>query len=217
MAEAALKICGLTRRSDARAAVEAGARFLGCVLVPGSPRRVSPERAREVTEGLGAVPVVVVADTAPGAVADLARRAGAGVVQLHGSETPEEVGAVGRRGSWRVWKAVRVRAPSDALRAYERYGPVADGLLLDGWHPQLLGGAGRRFPWEAVAAVRDRFPPEPTLVIAGGITPENAPEALTSLEPDVIDVSSGVEIRPGVKDPARIELLAAALRGGGEP
>lgn len=211
-----VKICGITRRRDAVAAVRAGAAYVGAVLVPGSRRAVAPEAAREIGRGLDASLVALSVDGPPGAVAAAAEAAGARVLQLHGGEPPGDVARIREAGPWRVWKAVRIRGGEDAAgelrRAIDRYGGVIDGLLLDAWHPELPGGTGRPFPWEEVAAARDEVPGGVDVVAAGGLTPANVAEAIRILRPDVVDVSSGVERAPGQKDPALVEAFVARAR-----
>jgi phosphoribosylanthranilate isomerase len=120
-------------------------------------------------------------------------------------------------GEWQLWKALRVRDADDVLEALECFEGVADALLLDGWHPEHRGGSGARFPWDVVAAIRDRFPPEMALVAAGGLQPGNVAEAIWSLRPDVVDVSSGVELRPGIKDPGRVRAFIGQARSNIDP
>ncbi|HZD05084.1 MAG TPA: hypothetical protein VE173_09200, partial [Longimicrobiales bacterium] len=102
----------------------------------------------------------------------------------------------------------------DVIRALERYADVADGLLLDAWHGGRGGGAGVRFPWEVVAPLRETFPPALDLIAAGGLRAENVGEVVRRLAPDVVDVSSGVEVRTGVKDPERVRAFVRNARTG---
>lgn len=212
-----VKICGLTRPEDAVAAAAAGAAYLGAVLVPSSPRAVDADSARRLGEARPGGLVLVSADAEPGGLASRARRAKAAVLQLHGEESPGDVRRLGEEGGWRIWKAVRVRSADDVKAALDRFGPVADALLLDGWHPAELGGAGASFAWEEVEEVRRSFPTSLKLVVAGGLTPENVGRAVELLRPDVVDVSSGVERRPGVKDANRVRAFVAAARGALHP
>jgi phosphoribosylanthranilate isomerase len=115
-------------------------------------------------------------------------------------------------GEWELWKAVRVRSGAEIRPAVRRFGDLVDLLLLDGWHPRLLGGTGRSFPWEALEEVRSGLPGELRLGAAGGLDPGNVGEAVRRLRPDLVDVSSGVESGPGVKDAERIRALIAAVR-----
>jgi phosphoribosylanthranilate isomerase len=216
MADPALKICGITRREDAEAATAAGAGYLGFVLVPSSPRVITAERVASLTAGLAPRTVVVLADEGMETL-QLAERAAADVIQLHGRESAKEVKRICDEGRWEVWKAVRVKSPEAAREAALRYGEVASGLVLDGWHPTRLGGAGARFSWESMAGFRSELPPGLRFVVAGGITPLNVGLAVRLLSPDVIDVSSGVERRPGVKDHDLIQALARGMRETTDP
>lgn len=211
------KVCGLVRRADAVHAAEAGADFLGVVLVPESPRYVSPGTAEILLRGIGAETVAVVADLSAEQAVDVAARVGASVVQLHGREAPEVVAAVRESGPWSVWKAIGVRGSSDLKRGIDLYGEVSDGLLLDGWDPTLRGGTGRRFAWTDIRRAGALLPPDLLFVVAGGLTPDNVGEAIRVLRPDVVDVSSGVEEQPGMKDRAKVEAFLATVRkcGGG--
>lgn len=195
-----VKICGLTRREDAMAAVEAGADYLGTVLVAGSPRHLEPEEAREVTADLEAEPVAVVANLGVEGTVKAAQASGARVVQLHGDETPDQVRRIAEAGPWRVWKALRIQDPVAARQDVLDHATEADGILLDGWHPERLGGSGVVFPWEEGAALMETLRGRVERVVAGGLDPENVARAVRVLRPEVVDVSSGVESSPGVKD-----------------
>lgn len=220
MSDPRVKICGLTRHEDARAAARAGAEYLGVVLVRRSPRGVTAADARRIRGDLPASLVLVSADRPVGRLSRDAEIAGAEVLQLHGDEGPDAVRALRDAGAWTIWKSVRVREVSDVSRALDRYADLVDGLHLDGWHPERLGGTGRRFPWDAVRELRDAVPHGTALVAAGGLTPGNVARAVQLLRPDVVDVSSGVEKRPedgeapraGVKDADRIRAFVGAAR-----
>lgn len=207
-----VKICGLTRLDDARMAARAGATYLGSILSVGFRRSVEPGFAAEVREVTGLALVGVVVDETPSRAAQLARATRAEVLQLHGSEPPRVLEALRGLGEWELWKALRIRNADEVLQALERYAGVADALLLDGWHPEHQGGSGARFPWDLVAPLRDRFPAGVRFVAAGGLQPSNVAEAVRRLRPDVVDVSSGVEIRPGVKDPGRVRAFIRNAR-----
>lgn len=206
----AVKICGLTRRQDALAAADAGADYLGVVLVSESPRSVSVEEVRAIREGIDVPLALVTADRDPDALIEAARTTDARILQLHGNEPPGDVERLREAGDWVIWKSVRLREIGDMGRALERFDGLVDAIHLDGWHPRRLGGTGIRFPWREVAAVRDRIPAGLGLVAAGGLTPENVAEAVRLLRPDVVDVSSGVEARPGIKDPTKIRAFLHA-------
>lgn len=208
-----VKVCGLTRRDDARRAAEAGADYLGVILVPGTPRAVSGSQGRAVVEGLGVPVVGVVADLSPARTGDQARELGAGVVQLHGREDPEFVRALRDEGPWEIWKALRVRDTQALLSELCRFAPLVDGILLDSWHPLRRGGTGTPFSWADVARIRDAFPNEAALVAAGGLNPGNVAEAIRHLRPHVVDVSSGVEESPGIKSHEKIVAFIQAAKG----
>jgi phosphoribosylanthranilate isomerase len=208
----AVKFCGLTRPADALVAASLGAEYAGVILAPGGRRSISPASAAEVFADLHPQRVGVFVDAELDAVRRTAEVVGLAVVQLHGSETPAEVATLRAEGRWTVWKAVRPRSAADFRDALERYGSVADGLLLDGWSPTAAGGVGAHFPWEEIAACRVEIPLARTFVMAGGLTPDNVERAIGLLRPDVVDVSSGVESAPGVKDPAALRSFFEAAR-----
>ncbi len=205
------KICGLTNRVDAELAAESGARYLGAVLYPPSPRAVDPPRARALSEGLTPDLVIVVADESPATVLSWARDAGANVIQLHGDETPGQARSIRNAGDWRVWKAVRARNKIAVFDAVARFAGVVDGLLVDGWHPERIGGTGVQAAWRDLSGLRERIDPG-LLVAAGGLTPENVGSVIRVARPHVVDVSSGVERSPGQKDAAKIQAFARAVK-----
>jgi phosphoribosylanthranilate isomerase len=207
----AVKVCGLTRPEDADAAVRAGARYLGAILAPGYTRSVTPEGARVILGSFHARTVGVFVDAGADALLAAARAAGVQVVQLHGAE-PAELAARVRSEGYEVWKAVRVRDAEEAVAAAARYAGSVDALLLDGWHPAAEGGTGTAFDWAAVAARRGEMPPGLRIVAAGGLRPENVARAALLLRPDAVDVSSGVESAPGIKDPDAIRAFIRAVR-----
>lgn len=212
----AVKICGVTRREDAAVAAREGAAFVGAVVAPGSPRRIDAGTAAGLLPDPraedGPELVLVAVDTDPRALAEDAAAAAAGVLQLHGDETPGTVARLRDAGPWEVWKAVAVRSATDVRDAARRYGEVADGLLLDTPDPRRAGGTGRRFAWEEAAEALEEVPSELRLIVAGGLTPGNVAAAVARFDPDVVDVSTGVEARPGVKDPEKIAAFVAAVR-----
>lgn len=213
----AVKICGLCRREDVVAAAEAGASFLGQVFAP-SPRRVpSPSRSAELLEGVPAAAAGVFVDAPPVEVVRTAEAVPLDVVQLHGSESPELCASL-RGGGLRVWKAIRPESRAELEQAVARYGPVADGLLVEGYSEEAAGGTGTAFPhewWEGAGLDELSGADGPALILAGGLTPENVGEALERTTPRVVDVSSGVEREPGVKDPRRIRDFVRAVRDAG--
>ncbi|HET6765464.1 MAG TPA: phosphoribosylanthranilate isomerase [Longimicrobiaceae bacterium] len=211
-----VKICGLTRRGDAEEAVAAGAAYLGVILAPGGKRTISPARAAEVTGGLGARRVGVFVNAGADEAMRAGQTAGLDVLQLHGAEVPETAARL-RDAGWTVWKAVHPRDAAEFERAVRTWDGAVDALLLDGWSPDAPGGTGARFPWTEIAAVRDSLRGATRLVAAGGLRPENVGRAVHLLRPHVVDVSSGVESAPGVKDAAAIHAFVAAARSGPDP
>jgi phosphoribosylanthranilate isomerase len=208
-----MKICGLTRNQDARSAVVAGASFGGVILAPGSRRTVSPGSVPAIFAGTDLVRCGVFVNEGAERIRRLAAEMDLGVLQLHGDETPEFAADLRSTTGVTVWKAIRPRSGGEFAAAAEGYDGAVDGLLLDGWSASARGGTGARFPWREVARHRERLEPSLTLVVAGGLTAENVAEVITLLSPDIVDVSSGVEASPGVKDPQRIQAFADAVRG----
>lgn len=201
-----VKICGITNWSDARGAVEAGADFLGFNFYRESSRYIAPAVARRIVQRLPdkvSTVGVFVNKPEPEMLA-IARRVGLDYVQLHGDETAEVVSRM--RRSFRVIKAIRVR---DSFRASQLANfKRASSILLDGFDLRLRGGTGKSFNWKlAKSAGRKR-----QIFLAGGLTPENAAEAVSAARPFAIDVCSGVESRPGKKDAAMMRALVAAVR-----
>jgi phosphoribosylanthranilate isomerase len=212
-----VKICGLTHVEDVHHAAGAGADYLGFILTPGFGRSVPPEVAGRLVDAVATARVAVVVDEPPSAVARAAEAIEASVIQLHGSEGPDEVEVLRRAGPWQMWKAVRARSIEDVLRVVATYGDLVDGVLVEGWKRGVAGGGGVRLsvPAEQVrAAVRspDRLT-QGTFVLAGGLTADNVADAVARFAPDVVDVSSGVEHRPGRKDPDQVEAFLRAARG----
>jgi phosphoribosylanthranilate isomerase len=214
---AAAKICGLVRAEDAAVASAAGARYVGAILA-GGPRLVTPAAARAVFEHAGTATRVVVVGHEP--VDDIVRAgmaAGADIIQLHGDPSPRMVLDLRERWPGGIWAALRVPATAfDHERATALFA-VADGVVLDAFVEGALGGTGVAIDWRALQAplqtIRDAEDASALLVLAGGLTPDNVRTAIRLLSPDVVDVSSGVESSPGIKDHARVQRFVAAARG----
>jgi phosphoribosylanthranilate isomerase len=214
----AVKVCGVCREMDAAAAVAAGASYIGVILSPGHGRtRTVAEAAAIFGACGGAQRVGVFVDEEPGVVLRAAERLRLDVVQLHGAEDEATVAAIAAPRSVQVWKAVRVRAAADVLDGVARHGHQVNGLLLDGWSAGHAGGSGAAFDRETVAAVRGRLPAGVTFIAAGGLTPENVSGLVTLLQPDVVDVSSGVEEALCRKSAARVRAFVEAAQRGGAP
>jgi phosphoribosylanthranilate isomerase len=196
-----VKICGITRLEDARAAVAAGADALGFVLWPKSPRFVAPSAVRaiicELPKSLFLVGVFV--NQPSDEVNEAAAAAGLTHVQLHGDETPVFAARVARPV---------IKATSAPTEATARDWPADTTWLVDGHDAERRGGTGQTADWDAVA----EFARTREVVLAGGLTPENVAEAVARVRPFGIDVSSGVEHAPGIKDPERLKALFRALR-----
>ncbi len=202
-----VKICGLTRAADARAAWEAGATWGGLVFAAESPRCVSAEAAQGIRAAAPLRWVGVFVNETPERVASTARALALDAVQLHGEENRESIQAV-RRGvpaTCEVWKAIRVEGAPPRLAE-----TGADRLLLDARDARLRGGTGRRFDWDLAAG----HPDLDRIVLAGGIDAGNAAEA-EAIGAGILDVSSGVEESPGIKNREKLEAFFAALRGRG--
>lgn len=207
-----VKVCGLRTAADMVAVASAGAAYAGLVFFPPSPRNLTIRQARdlalEAPPGLAKVALTVDADDAllEAILADVP----VDILQLHGRETPERVAQVRDRFGLPVMKAVGVASEAD-LPALDDFGAVADMLLVDAKAPKgaaLPGGNGLAFDWRLIAGRRWLRP----WMLAGGLTPDNVAEAVRLTGARQVDVSSGVESAPGVKDPARIaEFCRAAV------
>ena len=202
------KICGITNPDDANAAQAAGADFVGLILSDGFARSVDPARAAHLVSGIATPRVAVLVNEPPAEALVLAQSIGASVVQLHGDERPESVAALRALGDWEVWKAVRARSIDDVFRAVDIYGELVSGLLVEGWKEGVVGGAGVLVEIDA-EALRAAVPSALTFVLAGGIVPSEVASTVARFSPDVIDVSSGVERSPGLKDH---ELVTAFIK-----
>jgi len=204
-----VKICGITSLPDAEAAVEAGASALGFVFWPKSPRFVDPHRARAIVSTLPpfVVPVGVFVNQPAAHVRGVAALVRLGAVQLHGDEDVLYVAGM----DFPVIKAVTIEREDDADRI--NIWPRRTTLLLDVRDPMNRGGTGRTIDWSAAAPIAARR----RTLLAGGLTPDNVAEAVARVKPFGIDVSSGVERSPGVKDHARIRALFEALNGDSTP
>jgi phosphoribosylanthranilate isomerase len=218
-----VKICGITNLEDALFAAEAGADALGFIFYAKSPRCIAPDRAREIILRLPPfVAKVGVFVNAPpvslptpalstveglggmkgGAVKEIMAHCHLDYAQLHGDEPPEQVAALAPRAI----KAVRVRSAADVERLAQ-YQAVA--YLLDAYHPTKPGGTGETWDWELAAAAK-RYGP---VVLAGGLTPDNVAAAIERVHPYAVDVSSGVEATPGIKDHRKVRRFIIAAKG----
>jgi phosphoribosylanthranilate isomerase len=199
-----VKICGVRRLEDAQLACELGAGAIGFVFWPASPRFVDPERARAIVSKLPPfVSVVgVFVDQAPDYVNGVAALVQLAAVQLHGNEAPASYEGFRHR----VIKSVPAGPGFDAARACQALPSMAT-MLLDAHDPIRRGGTGRTIDWRAAAAAARLRP----VILSGGLNASNVVEALFRVRPYALDVSSGVESSPGVKDPAKLRAFFAAL------
>lgn len=210
-----VKICGLSTAESIAAAADAGADYVGFMFYPPSPRAVAPDEARKlsalVPPHMAKVAILVDADDAT--IAGAIEAARADLLQLHGAETPERVTEIKARFGMPVMKAVPVAAAEDVARA-DLYEGVADLLLFDAKPPKsmpnaLPGGNALRFDWELIAGRKEAT----AWMLSGGLTADNVAQAIRITGARMVDVSSGVEDRPGDKNPALIEAFVRAAKG----
>ncbi len=197
-----IKICGISNSLDAVAAAEAGADALGFIAVPGTPRFVPPEVYHEISAVLPLfVKRVVVAHRPEDAEEYLAEYV------EHYADTTDK-GRFRRGAAWRI-RAFRMRDESN-LAEIAAYPDAVGAVLLDAYHKDRLGGSGEMFDWSL--AVRAKALTARPVMLAGGLTPENVTAALDAVRPYAVDVSSGVESSPGVKDHAKVRAFIRAVR-----
>jgi phosphoribosylanthranilate isomerase len=198
-----IKICGITNAEDALAAARFGADALGFIFAP-SPRRISPEKAREIIKVLPPLvqTVGVFVDQDPGEVTSVAEMCGLDILQFHGSEPADYCESFNHR----VIKAVRLGNRQD-LKRLAKYDGVVQALLLDTYIKGKLGGTGMTFNWEW-AAEAGKYG---RIILAGGLNPANVAAAISTARPYGVDASSGLEHRPGVKDHKKIMQFIAAV------
>jgi phosphoribosylanthranilate isomerase len=207
-----IKFCGMTSVEDAELAVELGAWAVGTIFYEGSPRRCDPAVAGAIARTLRrrAEVVGVWVNAHLDDVSEAASDLGLTMVQLHGDEGPAYCAEVARRTGCRVIKAMPVQSVGDvkALSTFH-----TDFHLLDTRDPHLRGGTGRTWDWSlARSASRGRVP----LILSGGLNAENVGDAIAAVQPHAVDVASGVESAPGVKDAAKMAAFADAVRAASE-
>ena len=196
-----IKICGVTRPEDARAAEIAGADAIGLNFAKKSKRYITLEQAQAIAQAVGPFisKVGVFVDADPAFIRETARVLKLSAVQLHGQESPDDADAL--RNDFTVIKAISFTPDLtlDTLNAYP-----ADAILLDGLKP----GSGEAFDWQAAAFLQNY----PRLILAGGLTPDNVSDAIRALKPYAVDLSSGVESQPGIKDPNKMRAFIQNAR-----
>lgn len=200
-----IKICGITKEDDALFCAECGADFLGFIFVPDSPRYIAPEKAGEIASRLresGHAPKIVgvFLDASSDYIREISNVAGLDLVQLHGSETEDDIGALGI-------PAIKTLHVGETLPDTHLV-PTAAWLLFDTYDERRSGGTGKRFEWSLLATYERSKP----FFLSGGLNPDNVVAAISMVRPDAIDVASGVEASPGVKDHAKVARLFERVR-----
>lgn len=204
MARTRIKICGITRPEDARVAVQSGADALGLVFYPKSPRAVSLAQATEIAAAVPAFVTLVAlfVDETAERVSRVLESVPIDTLQFHGDEDEAFCAQFAR-----PWiKALRVRPDTDLVASCQRYAS-ARGILLDAWQEGVPGGTGKTFDWSLISSGL----PLP-LLLAGGLNPANVGSAIEAARPFAVDVSGGVEAKPGIKDPEKIRQFIAAVQ-----
>lgn len=199
-----VKICGIRRREDALAAAGHGADAIGFIFWPKSPRFIEPGAAQAIARALPPLvqTVGVFVNQPADYVAGVARDLALGAVQLHGDEAIGDYAAL----PCRIVKAVSAASAADWQEIASTLPPDTT-VLLDAHDPVQRGGTGRTIDWDAAAAVARSRP----IILSGGLTPSNVARAIATVRPYAVDISSGVEASPGIKDPLKLRALFAAI------
>ncbi len=202
-----IKFCGITRLDDAELAVGADVWAIGLIFWPRSPRRCALDAAAEIAAAVKrrAEVVGVFVNATLDHVAQTADGVGLTMIQLHGEEGPAYCSEAARRTGCKVIKAARVRSGADvqALAPFH-----TDYHLLDSYTAGVPGGTGETFSWEIARSHRGRIP----MILSGGLNPDNVADAIAAVRPYAVDVASGIELRPGRKDPEKLAAFVAAVR-----
>ena len=203
----------MTRPQDAAIGAEIGATYIGVVFADG-PRRVTPAQAKKIFEAAGkrVKHVGVFGTNVPEEIARAADETHLDVVQLHNDPTTADVRAIRVRFKGEIWAAIRIAGshiPHDAEALFD----TADAIVLDARSEKQLGGTGKALPWTGLAVDLARDRGSSAVVLAGGLKPGNVGSAVRTLAPDVVDVSSGIESAPGIKDPWLMREFYAAVSG----
>lgn len=211
-----VKICGLTQPGQAVEIAQSGANALGFICVQSSPRYVTPAQIHAMNAALKAHALTsvervgVFANADQTTIAETVKTGQLTALQLHGQESPQFCGEIRQAfPELTLIKAFRIRQPSD-LQTTLSYEAIADRLLLDAYHPHQLGGTGKALDWQTLKG----FQPSKPWILAGGLTADNVQTALSTLSPDGIDLSSGVETSPGIKSMEKIRRLFESLKRG---
>ena len=203
-----IKLCGITSLDDARLAVDAGAWAIGCILWERSPRACDPAEAARIAAAVRRSAHVcgVFVNAHLDEVTELVDALGLTMVQLHGDEGPAFCAEVARRTGAKVIKAVRVRSRA-SLQAAAAY--HSDFLLLDAHVEGMFGGTGQTIDWDVVRDAKLNAP----VILSGGLDASNVAAAIAAIEPFAVDVASGTERSPGIKDPEKLRAFHEAVRG----
>lgn len=207
-----VKICGLKTAATMQASLDAGADYVGLNFFPPSPRSVTPEEAAPLAaaaRGRARI-VALVVDADDALIARIVRHAAPDILQLHGSETPERAAEIKRLSGRTIMKVIKVETAADAAKALD-YEGIADLVLFDAKAPKgaaLPGGNGLAFDWHALDDVKGKVP----YMLAGGLTPASVATAIRLTGAAKVDVASGVETSPGVKDAHLIRAFIAAAK-----
>jgi phosphoribosylanthranilate isomerase len=204
-----IKICGITRVGDARSALDAGADLLGFNFYPASPRGITPEKCAKILSDLDGYQfqrVGVFVNETPESIQAVMQRCGLDLAQLSGDEPPELLAAL----QGRTFKAIRPPNVTTALAEARRYASiqVTPALLVDAFRSHQYGGTGQTGNWQAARDLADRY----SILLAGGLTPDNVGSAVDQVHPWGVDVASGVESKPGCKDPNKLIEFVKAVR-----
>ncbi len=206
--ETKVKICGITRAEDAERAVSGGAWALGFIMWPDSPRYCAPEHVAQLAESFKRrVELVgVFVDASLDELAAAAEAIPFTMLQFHGDEGPAYCAEAARSTGLKIVKAMRVR---DAASVRELRVFATDFHMLDAHIPGLPGGTGQSFEWSLAAS----HPTQPPLILSGGLRPDNVAEAISVAQPFAVDVSSGIEASPGIKEAGLLNSFLEAVRG----
>jgi phosphoribosylanthranilate isomerase len=213
-----IKICGITRPQDARTAVEAGADAIGLNFYPHSPRAIDRRRARAIVAGLPAkiIKVGLFVNAQPAEICRTCDALGLDLIQLHGDEPPELLSALGGRPLMKAFRAAGaegLRTILDYLQTCRTLGCLPRMILLDAPLIPGFGGSGKLADWSLARQYLEEYP-TPALVLAGGLRADNVAEAIHATGAGAVDTASGVELQPGIKDPAAIAAFVRAARAG---
>lgn len=210
-----IKICGITNLEDALAAVDAGADALGFVFYEKSPRRILPIQVKEIVRHLPSPveKVGVFVDETEDTLCRIAGDAGLTAVQMHGgNEDPHVADLVAERRKLKIFAAIAMNGPNPAGWAMTWHPDVISAFLLDSGGPSVNGGTGRKFDWRASGEAITVIKRLGQVVLAGGLTSTNVAEGIQITMPWGVDVSSGVEVKPGKKDHEKIRAFVNAVR-----